>query len=46
MEKNIENIEGRLKYLITIIGEGNLDDKLLLSITNELEEIKEELDNI
>ncbi len=46
MENNIENIEDRLKYLITIIGEGNLDDKLLLSITNELEEIKEELDNI
>lgn len=46
METNIQNIKDRLKYLISIIDEGNLDEEFFSSISNELKDIKEELNSL
>jgi len=40
---NVLEIKERIIYIKQIISEGNLDDELLSSISNELEELDEQL---
>jgi len=42
----IEEIRERVIYLTSIIDEGNLDEELFSSISNELKDIKEELNSL
>ena len=43
---SIEEIRERVIYLTSIIDEGNLDEELFSSISNELKDIKEELNSL
>jgi hypothetical protein len=43
---NVLEIKERLIYIKQIISEGNLDEELLSSLSNELEELEEELKSL
>lgn len=43
MSEDITHIKERITYITNILFEGNLDDELLSSISNELEELDEQL---
>jgi hypothetical protein len=43
---NVLEIKERLKYIKSLVDEGNLDEELLSSLSNELEELEEELKSL
>ncbi len=43
---NVLEIKERLIYIKSLVVEGNLDEELLSSLSNELEELEEELKSL
>lgn len=43
---NVLEIKERLIYIKSLVDEGNLDEELLSSLSNELEELEEELKSL
>lgn len=43
---NVLEIKERLIYIKSLVSEGNLDEELLSSLSNELEELEEELKSL
>jgi len=43
---NVLEIKERLIYIKSLLVEGNLDEELLSSLSNELEELEEELKSL
>ena len=43
---SVLEIEERIKYIKTLVDEGNLDEALLSSISNELLELSEQLKSL
>ena len=43
---NVLEIKERLLYIKSLVDEGNLDEELLSSLSNELEELEEELKSL
>jgi hypothetical protein len=43
---SVLEIEERIKYIKTLVDEGNLDEELLSSISNELLELSEQLKSL
>ncbi len=43
---SVLEIEERIKYIKTLVDEGNLDEVLLSSISNELLELSEQLKSL
>lgn len=43
---NVLEIKERLVYIKSLVDEGNLDEELLSSLSNELEDLEEELKSL